>query len=1602
MSCGSTLRQVVRHGYRASMIGRGVMDGAEIPTYRDFISHELLMHLADQRKPVDGVANMWQIGASGGLENPESLQFLRELYESVKTHLRQVLQQRVVDRAFIDERTQACFELNSSLKVAYSDPDYRTVIGQEDAQGRVVIGPLSEFFCRSGGGQPIALVPEFLRGEHVTLFGPPDDAKLSINAMNAFHRKLDGEPAIVAELLKDFSASAKWGADDEDSKTPLRSDLILAGENLTGCLQGTITYVDGRTGKEYRLASSQLSLPIKRFPGLAMPCPFLFLGDNPLPLHLYDFALHLFANWNNPQALVFYVPKLETQEEAAYIRIMMENAERMICARHPRYRIGTIRVMIVLENPRAVFRMNEIMDELHPYFAGASLGWHDFLASTARLMKNDGNYRIPVKADPNIVINNIKASHDLLAEVVGSRGGIKVGGMYGVLPSDGDMRSASFQVAIKGFIKDVITQMKRNLDGFWVAHPDFVRLGLALVEGWKRTKNGESAPLDDLVCALLAPDHQREVLDFIQGQDVRGLDRDDPLYARSILVADGRESATVANNHPDEIRYNIFQSLQYLTDWLCGNGCVALPATIDGVPVRVMDDLATAERSRWEVWHELHYGRFNYEDFVRIAHEELHFIRKNLSSGSKIVQVKWDDRTRKWYPVAMNIMLQLMASDTPVEFATELMLPFTLETIRRHDDPWAVAQSIEPRKYQIPMRVARLHAFFSVCASQRFAAQMSRDSVVNLRVAQELVGSFTLDEINEAAGFHGDIGESARSLDATAAQEQSDVFQKSAGKVGQGEELLSLGRTYRERFGFKFLIAAKGRSEVELLGALKEQLNHTQSEEIENARKALWQIAKNRLESQPIDTVQQELAEALAKHGVHGASISMTEDGKHIQELQFGNRDALHPVTGQTLFEIASLSKSIAACFAMEYFRAAQTPLHTQVNTLFAKSASTFRIRSHDANHPEWADQVTIAHLISHQAMNTHYVNGIPANEAMPPIEELLEGNARYGYKPIRAINAPGTKFQYSGGGFMVLQHLIQSIERAPINTLMAVFLRKLGMNSYSFEESALADRECASGFLDSGSAVEGTRKIFPALAAGAVATAADVLRFLSALTHAAQDLGGCGPISHETAMRMLHGFDKGARDFMGCMMGLGIFVAEAGPNRLSIHQGSNDGFRSIFIQCHTGPDAGKGFVVLCNGEEAGMRFISQAAQIILRHLAIRGVDCSRFQTELSRSSARALEGAEQVQRVNVGYRELVFSAFEEDLPEEIVDRGPRDPLADFNLVVGARVESASNQRFARAENLLSQNLPVFDPALFGRQGKIMDSWETVRHNSASCDWMIFEMVSEAAIDCVVISTQFHLGNHAEGFEVEGWNSIQGRWQTIVPRMQLYGHSLHAAHSVSGDGKFRRIRVRMYPDGGLTRLALYGVELPAQEKANLFSPAIRQHPEFDSQTRKPMTPKYVATEAEISANFERHKGSEVDIASAAFGGRVISASNEHYSPATQVISPYPPLNMVDGLESARSRVAGHSENVVIALGRKAKIKRIVVDFKRFVNNNPQEISVDGLCAGKWIALVARTNVKAFAGSAVAFAVESAEPCDQVRVTVFPDGGMNRVRVFSAG
>ena len=677
-------------------------DALDVPAYAAFLPAPLRAALVEGAEPVPAIPGL---RVARGLrerfadvETDAALRVVVGVYREVRAQLHTVLAQRVADRAFLDAGTLALCSANAGRSV--SDARYESVVGQRDAAGRLVVGPLP--------GPPAHLpavhIPSFLQGEQITLFGPPDTPRMSINAMNAVHRRRADEPALVAELVEESGQVPRWGADDEDSQTPIMDRFLAATRNLTGCFDGSLTATHPRTGKHYTLAETGRSKPIKRIPGLAIPDGSHLLDGHPLPLHLVDLCLHAWHNRHRPEALVFYVPKLENEEEAAYLRALLEATSAAVRAADPSAPDAPLRVLIVFENPRAIFRIREIGAALGPHFLGGSLGWHDFLASAARLFKHDPNYRIPVKADPDIVIRHIRESHHILASQLAPAGAMRIGGMYGVLFEDGD--AASFQVSMVGYIRDVVTQMKRGLDGFWVAHPDFVRIGIALVQAWRRLeRDPDDGALRALVIALVPdPVEQVPLLAFVFGPDVPGLDADDPRYPRAVLAATLETSPVIANDDPDEVRYNVFQALQYLADWLMGNGCVALPATLrnqrgEVVPVRIMDDLATTERSRWELWHEVHHGRVSVEMFESILAEEVAFLKAGEPTPTRRALVAWRGEAARWYPIAVKLLRQLVTTTAPPEFVPELILPFTFPVVRDADDPWGAARLLCPGRF---------------------------------------------------------------------------------------------------------------------------------------------------------------------------------------------------------------------------------------------------------------------------------------------------------------------------------------------------------------------------------------------------------------------------------------------------------------------------------------------------------------------------------------------------------------------------------------------------------------------------------------------------------------------------------------------------------------------------------------------------------------------------------------------------------------------------------------------------------------------------------------------------------------------------------------
>ncbi len=666
-------------------------DGAviDISAYLDFLPHALLERLAATYEPVPTVPGLLVSpglqSAFPTLESPEVLATVCAIYRDLRPRLGAVLERRRADRALIDRATLELAPHNRDVPIG--SPDYQTILGLTDETGRVVIGPHAQRLDVA----PVQ-IPNHLRGDQITLFGPPDNARLAINAMNAIHRVRPDEPAIVKDLVAE-AAVPRWGADSEDSKTPILRDLLEASVNLAGCFDASLTLTDERSGKRYSIADERRSIPIKRVAGLALPDGHHLLDGAPLPLHLLELVQHALLHSGNPEALTFYFPKLENEEEAAYLAALFTRIEDHLVGLDATYRRGTIRVLIVFENPRAIFRIRAIARALAPFFLGGSLGWHDYLASTARLFRHDPGYRIPVKADPNIVIHHIRESHAILVDELADTGAMKIGGMYGVLFADDDPRS--FMVSMVGFIRDITTQLKRGLDGFWVAHPDFVRIGIALTRAFRRRQQdpGDSA-LHTLIAGLVPDPLEREpLLRFVDSPDVPGLDRSDPRYPRAVLAAELGVSAVIANHDPAEVRYNIFQALQYLADWLSGNGCVALPATLrdargENVFVRIMDDLATTERSRWELWAEVHHGRVARELFERLLDDEYRFIEAGVDTDTHRIQVRFDSGDHaRWYPVAKALLHRLVTADTPPEFVTEYILPFTFDLVRAEPDP---------------------------------------------------------------------------------------------------------------------------------------------------------------------------------------------------------------------------------------------------------------------------------------------------------------------------------------------------------------------------------------------------------------------------------------------------------------------------------------------------------------------------------------------------------------------------------------------------------------------------------------------------------------------------------------------------------------------------------------------------------------------------------------------------------------------------------------------------------------------------------------------------------------------------------------------------
>jgi allantoicase len=260
----------------------------------------------------------------------------------------------------------------------------------------------------------------------------------------------------------------------------------------------------------------------------------------------------------------------------------------------------------------------------------------------------------------------------------------------------------------------------------------------------------------------------------------------------------------------------------------------------------------------------------------------------------------------------------------------------------------------------------------------------------------------------------------------------------------------------------------------------------------------------------------------------------------------------------------------------------------------------------------------------------------------------------------------------------------------------------------------------------------------------------------------------------------------------------------------------------------------------------------------------------------------------------------------------------------------------------------------------------------------------------------------------------ESSDVADAKWVELLPKEALEGHTLHRfkVPARRAADRFRLVRVRMYPDGGLTRVHLFNSATVPVAFAGSFRAARATRDRFCRRRSCAAVRRTRRGRCGHDVGQQRRAalagGAEARCARATSMWRarclaptVEEASNEHYGKAVHIVSWRDPRGMWDGFESKRARAPNHSEWVRVRLGRPTRVERIELDFTYFVNNNPARVAVHGQSAdGAWHELLPSTAVKAFAGNVGVWRSSNAKVLvHTVRVTCAPCGGFNRLGIF---
>jgi len=304
---------------------------------------------------------------------------------------------------------------------------------------------------------------------------------------------------------------------------------------------------------------------------------------------------------------------------------------------------------------------------------------------------------------------------------------------------------------------------------------------------------------------------------------------------------------------------------------------------------------------------------------------------------------------------------------------------------------------------------------------------------------------------------------------------------------------------------------------------------------------------------------------------------------------------------------------------------------------------------------------------------------------------------------------------------------------------------------------------------------------------------------------------------------------------------------------------------------------------------------------------------------------------------------------------------------------LGGSVVAANDELFAERENLIKPEAAGYQTYTFGHKGQVYDGWETRRRREPGFDWAIVRLGVAGVVRGVVVDTAHFKGNYppevsVEGCSVEGYPAPaeleRADWAPLVPRSAVGGDTQNL-FAVGVPRRFTHVRLCMYPDGGVARLRVHGEIVP--------------------------DPRFLTAGA-------------IDLAALEHGGDVSGCSNMFYSSPKNLISPGLARVMGEGWETARRRDDGN-DWVEFRLAGAGVVRLAELDTSWFVGNAPGWASLRARDAragdpedpGSWVELLPRTRL--LPDTRHRFRLDAGAEATHVRLDVYPDGGMARVRLY---